>query len=306
MCGRAIANCLLLATLALLPAGCARDAGDGATDAAKPGADTPAEAVRGLTRHLVANDLAAFARDAVPPELHARLDTAWREGRTRWPLDELPFADRHPAMLAALSADGAAQALQRTFDRQFANAAGELRNTAATLGLFGVQYVERQGDFSESERQHFAQLVNAVSQWAITAPLSDGKRATESIRLLTAAARETQLDSPRDFSDAGIDDGLQRMSGVIVAGKQALKLYGLDLDTDLSAMRVTLQSQTGDTAKVRMTYALAGTPIDTVVDVERRDGRWYVSDFVGNAGAAVEAHAGPRQSREILTQRPGD
>ena len=290
MGGRTIATFLLLAALALLPAGCTRNAGGDETGTAKPGAAAPADAVRGLTRHLVANDLAAFARDAVPPDLHARLDAAWREGRTRWPLDELPFADRHPAMLAALSADDAPQTLQRTFDRQFANAAGELRNTAATLGLFGVQYVERQGDFSESERQHFAQLVDATSRWAMQAPLSDRKHAAESIRLLTAAAREARLESPEDFASVGMDDALQRMTGVIAAGKQALKLYGLDLDADLSAMRVTLQSQTGDAAKVRMEYTLAGTPIDTVVDVERRDGRWYVSDFVGNAGAAVAAY----------------
>lgn len=290
MGARAIATFLLLAALALLPAGCTRNAGEDETDTAKPGAATPAEAVRGLTHHLVANDLAAFARDAVPPDLHARLDTAWRAGRTRWPLNELPFADRHPAMLAALSADDAPQALQHTFDRQFANAAGELRNTAATLGLFGVQYVERQGDFSESERRHFAQLVDAASRWAMQAPLSDRKHAAEAIRLLTIAAREARLDSPEDFATAGMDDALRRMTGVIAAGKQALKPYGLDLDADLSAMRVSLQSQTGDVAKVRMEYMLAGTAIDTVVDVERRGGRWYVSDLVGNAEAAVAVH----------------
>src|SRR4051812_27108565 len=37
----------------------------------------PAQAVQLLTRHLRDNDLAAFARDAVPPALHARLEDAW-------------------------------------------------------------------------------------------------------------------------------------------------------------------------------------------------------------------------------------
>lgn len=278
---------LVLSAALLLLAACTRDRDDPATPQATPGADTPAAAVRDLTAHLVANDFAAFARDAVPPELHARLDTAWRDGRTRWPLDALPLRDKHPAALAALSADGAPQALQRTFDRQFARAGGELKQTAAALGLFGVQFVEGQGDFSASERQHYAQLVTALSAWGMQAPLSDRQHAAEAIRLLTDAARTAHLASPEDFATAGMEDALHRMTGVIAAGKQALKLYGLDLDADLSALQATLQSQTGDTAKVRMQYTLAGTAIDTVVDVERRNGRWYVSDFVADAEKAV-------------------
>ena len=56
---------------------------------------------------------------------------------------------------------------------------------------------------------------------------------------------------------------------------------------DLRGMDVQLQSQTGDIARVRMRYRLAGTPIDTVVQLERRDGRWYISDFLRHAEDAV-------------------
>lgn len=284
-----VAVFLLPAMLALLLAGCRRETGEDAT--AIPGASAPAAAVKELTTHLVAGDFAAFARDAVPPDLHTRLDTAWREGRTRWPLDELPLSDTHPRALAALAADDAEASLQRTFDRQFANAGAELRQTAAALGLFGVQFIQQQSQYSESERQHLSQVVAALSAWAGQAPLTDRKHAAASIAMLTDATREAGLTSAEDFAEAGMDDALQRMTPVVAAGKQALKLYGLDLDADLSAMETTLQSQTGDSAKVRLQYTLAGQPIDTIVDVERRDGRWYVSDFIANAEAAVAASA---------------
>ena len=71
-------------------------------------------------------DFAAFARDAVPPDLHGRVDRAWRQGRTRWPLDELPFADRLPETMSALAAPDAATALVAGFDRQFASAPREI------------------------------------------------------------------------------------------------------------------------------------------------------------------------------------
>ena len=43
-------------------------------------ASEPAAAVRQLAAHLQRNDLEGFARDAVPPATHARLDAAWRAG----------------------------------------------------------------------------------------------------------------------------------------------------------------------------------------------------------------------------------
>lgn len=252
-----------------------------------PGATTPVDAIRELNAHLVSGDFAAFARDAVPPDLHARLDTAWREGRTRWPLDELPLSDSHPKALAALAADDAPDTLQRTFDTQFANAARDLRHAAATLGLFAIQFIQQHADYSDTEREHLSQIIAALGAWAAEAPLTNREHATQAIALLTPAAREANLNSAEAFTEAGIDDALLRMIPVVRAGKDALEPYGLDLDAALAAMQVTLQSQTGDTAKVRMQYALAGHPIDVVVEMERRDGRWYVGDFLRNAEAAA-------------------
>lgn len=282
---------LLPLLLALLPAGCSNDRTDTQGGPAAAGPGTPTAAVRALNSHLLASDFAAFARDAVPPELHARLDLAWRAGHTRWPLDELPLSANIPKALAALAADDAEQQLQQNFDRQFANASLELRQTAAGLGLFAVQFIQRQGSYSDSERQHFSQLVTAVGSWAAQAPLSDRKHAARAIRLLTGAARGTGLTSPEAFAEAGMDDALRRITPVVMAGKQVLRLYGLDLDAALQAMDVSLQSQTGDQAKVRLQYLLAGEPVDVVIDMVRHDGRWYVGDFLANATAAVQAPA---------------
>ena len=249
----------------------------------------PAQAVELLTRHLRDNDFAAFARDAVPPALHAQLQSAWSEGRTRWPLDELPFDDRLPGLLSTLSAPKAEASLQRVFDQQFAGAGLQIRSASASLGLFGAQYIQRQGDYSADERQHYAQLIQAASRWGTRAPLADRNRAHGAILALTAAARRTGLASASDFSHLGMDDSLQRMGAFAAAFKQALKPYGLDLDASLDGMRASLQQQTGDNARVRMQYSFAGQDIDTVVAVERVDGRWYLSDYLRHAHRAVEA-----------------
>ena len=282
---------LLLAGLCALAACRPAPEDAAATAAPAPGAETPADAVRLLTRHLHDNALDAYARDAVPPDLYARLETAWREGRTRWPLDELPLGEHLPAMLAALEKPGSEARWGKVFDRQFANADREIDSTAATLGLFGVQYVRNEGDFSDSERDHYTQIIAAISHWARSAPLADPGRAHAALPRLAAAARETGLASEADFARLGMDESLRRMTPFAAAFKQVLAGYGLDLDASLAALDASLQAQTGDTAQVRMHYLLGGQPVDTVVEVERHDGRWYLSDVLRHARAALQRPA---------------
>jgi hypothetical protein len=258
------------------------------TPPAVPGSDRPTQAVLQLAERLRANDAAGFATVAVPPALHARLETAWRTGRSRWPLDEIPLEDRLPAMLAALSADDARNRLQQTFDRQFANSGAELRSAATSLGVFGVQYIRNEGDYSDAERDHYAQTVAAVSHWAAGAPLADAKRARGAIALLATAARRTGIASPEDLANLGMDASLKRLGAFLGTTKQVLAMYGLDLDETLDNLDATLVQQTGDAATVRVRYALAGEPVDTLLRVRRVDGRWYLEDYLRNAETSLE------------------
>lgn len=275
----------LFAAVALLAIACKPDTGTPASGTS--GADKPAEAVRLLTAHLHDNDLDAFARDAVPPELLPQLEQAWREGRTRWPLTELPFDERLPKLLASLSAPGSEKKLQQVFDRQFSGADAELKAAAVSLGLFGVQYIRNDGAYSDDERQHYAQFIQAISQWGMSAPLGDPQRARRVIPRLTTAARRTGLQSDADFGKAGMRESLRRLGPFMRAVKQGFSEYDLDLDDSFAGLQASLQQQTGERAQVRLRYTLGGSPIDTVVGVERRHGRWYLSDYLRHAEAAL-------------------
>lgn len=279
----------LLVPLMLWLAACQRE--DAVAPVQAVGAATPVEAVTLLTAHLRAGDLAAFAQDAATPELLPGLDAAWRAGRTRWPLDELPLSAQLPSVLAALSAPQAERVLLQTFNRQFAGAEREMRSAAVGLGGFAIQYLEQSGDFSEDERAHYTQLIAAASEWAGAAPLADRARAQATIAALVAAAKDGGLASDSALGAAGMQTGLTRLSPVFTAGKRQLAAYGLDLDQTFDSVEATLDSQTGDTARVRMRYLLAGRPVDAVIAVERHDARWYVSDFLAHARQAAAAPA---------------
>ena len=279
----------LLLTALLALAGCQRDAGTNppAATATTEAATEPAQAVLLLTGHLQRNDLAAFARNAVPSELAAPLESAWRADRTRWPLEELPFDEHIPSVLGAFSAPGAETRLRQVYDQQFAGEGAAITAAVNTLGLFGAEYVRKQGDFSDAERAHYQQVVEAISHWAAEAPLADADKAHAAIDTLAKAARDAKLPDQAAFRQAGMVASLAKLSWVSTALKKVLVGYGLDLDAALSGMQVEEVSRDGDKATVRMRYTLAGRPIEAVVEAERVGKHWYLSDFLRHARAAA-------------------
>jgi hypothetical protein len=278
----------LLGLLALCVGGCAEDR-PGDTGAASE----PTAAVLLLAAYLRANDLNAFAHAAAPPELQPGLQQAWRENRSRWPLTELPLGERIPSMMQALSEPKAEQRLRRDFDRQFANANRDIRAAASTLGLFGEKYVQNDRDRSEEERRHLTQQIRALSEWAKTAKLGDPQRARRSIAQLTAASRRSGLKQPEDFGRFGMEDSLRQLGPMFGSLKSALSQYGLELDRSLDGLTTTLESQDGDSARVRVRYALGGKNIDTVIALERVGRRWYPRDVLRHAREAAAPIAEP-------------
>lgn len=277
---------VLLVAFGLL-GGCRRDAEP------LPSADGslggPTGAVLRLVRDLRHDDLAGYARHAVPPPLYARLDVAWREDRSRWPLTELPLHSRLPGMLATLAAPGAEKALLATYNRQFAGANRELRSAAATVSQFTIQSLHREGDYSDAERDHYIQLVRALGEWGARAPLADATRARASIPQLVSAARLTGLAAEGRYRQLGMDRSLRRLGPFFARFKGVLRGYGLDVNAALDSVRVDLAEQTGDTARVRLRYRLAGRDIDAYVQVQRIDREWYLTDAIRRAQVQAAA-----------------
>ena len=292
----------LMLCLMLLPA-CQPDPSHAATDPAgmakqaKPSPATrPIDAINVLAARLLARDGAGFARLAVPPDLHARLGTGWHDGVTRWPLDELPLDARLPSMLASLQEKGAQAKFKATFRRQFAGADRDIDSAIRTLAQFGGQYVQKEAEYNKDERDHVLQAIAALSRWAVAAPLSDPVRADRFFTALTAAAQRSGIDGKAGkaaFATLGMQASLDRMSPFIATLLAQLRTqYGLDIDASLRALNVQLLEQTGNTARLRLRYQLAGSDIDAIVPAVRIDGHWYLADFVTRAEASLAAGTG--------------
>lgn len=269
-----------------------------------PGAASePAGAVRQLAGHVQRNDLQAFARDALPAQEYAQLAQAWSDGRSRWPLTELPLDERIGPMLAVLSAPDSEKQLRGAFDSQLAGQDKALRDAARTLALFGSQYVKTQGEYSEEERAHYAQVLAALGAWSATAPLGERKQGHAAIGQLAEAARATGLDGNPALTAAGMEDSLRRLGPFAATLKQVLADYGLDLDHSLSHLRIGLVEEQGDRATVRIHYPLAGTEIDTTLGLTRRDGHWYLTGYLEHAAALLRESPATSEDIDLLPPR---
>jgi hypothetical protein len=289
---------LLLASLLCLglPA-CERDASPGgtaigvATRQVPQAAQKPADAVNVLRDRLLVRDGVGFARLAVPPALHAQLVEGWRQGRTRWPLDELPLDAKLPKMIASLQEKNEESKLMATFRRQFAGADRDIDDAIRTLVQFGGGYVQKEADYSPEEREHTTQALTALGSWALAAPLSDPEHAQPFFAALTAAAQRSGIDGKagnKAYAALGMEASLNRLSPFIATLLAQLRTqYGLDVDAALRGMEVRLLEQTGDNARLRLRYTLAGREIDAIVPAVRIDGHWYLADFVRRAEASL-------------------
>ena len=262
---------------------------------AKP-ASKPVEAIHVLRDRLLARDGAGFARLAVPPPLHAQLIEGWRNGHTRWPLDELPLDAKLPKMLATLQEKNAESKLMATFRRQFAGADRDIDQAIRTLVLFGGEYVQKEADYTPEEREHTVQAIAALGSWGLAAPFSDAKRAQPFFTALVAAAQRSGIDGKagnKAYAALGMEASLNRLSPFIATLLAQLRTqYGLDVDAALRGMQARLLDQTGDNARLRLRYTLAGREIDAIVPVVRIDGHWYLADFVRRAEASLGGKSG--------------
>lgn len=285
---------IVAATFALLLLACAPSTPSGNTAPAASnlpaphGAATPDAAVTDLIADLRRNALADIPRTALPPALHARVEAGWREGRSRWPLTELPLDESIPGMLKALTQPDAERKLQARFRSQLSGQTRALQEAARGLGLWGKQYLGREGQYNAQQREHYVQLIDALSGWAAQAPLGDAERGRQAVHLLAnGGARSGLKGGADDFGQLGMEASLKALVPVYIAIKQMLGLYGLGVDATLASVRAETVETKGDEARVKVTYELDGRKIETVMQAQRVDGRWYLADYLKAAEASL-------------------
>ncbi|PNS08632.1 hypothetical protein [Solilutibacter silvestris] len=256
-------------------------------------AQTPEAAVTLLVDALRSDALETIPCRSVPPAMQDKLEQAWREDRSRWPLAELPLSTKLPVVLTALNGTGAETKLRLAFDRQFGGQTAQLQSAARGLGLFAVRYIQKESSYQPDQRAHYANLIVALSDWSSRAPLGDRTLGHQAITLLVEGAKTSSIHDDAGLHAAGMRGSLRGLTPLYRNAKQALALYGLSLDDVLSSVQARLKDQDGDHARVHVRYLVHGEAVESDIAVERRDGHWYLAGMLADAEVALAVPAAP-------------
>lgn len=264
--------------------------------AASAAAD-PAQHVRDVVDALRRNDLPALVQAALPPQQYREAVDGWEKLRLS-PTSEEDRAEFEAALQKWTAAD--------TVDRVMAEIEPKLRERAVQsegmvlmgLGAMHMAVNSPDSELDEEQRTMLKAALPGIENWVIATDFFDPATLRQALSLLVEAARGTGISSLDQIKMLSFDQALRRAGQMLTAGKQAVKLYGLDLDAIIASTRVELIEREGERARVRATVTAFNAPISTELELSLVEGRWYSSEALVHWTEKAERAERRRAARE--------
>ncbi len=234
----------------------------------------PAVQVREWARLFRASDVAGLARALVPP-------SRWEEARLAYELKQLdPISDHDRAEYAdkieMITAPDAVDLLMFEIEPELEKA--RVQFPGAMLMAFGAMHValnSPDSDLTEEQREMLQKVVPGIQTWASTTDFLSSDTMRQALTLVTDAARRAGIDDLDQLKALPLDAALDRASPMLAATKQAVRLYGIDLDAIADSLHVDVLGIDGETARIRATVMLFGAPVWAEHELVLVEGRWY-------------------------------
>lgn len=266
---------LLLAGMTLAtPALWAEPVGAAQASAASANAPDPAQQIRALVQSLRSNDLAGVLRASVPPSQLQQLRLAYEQARSK-PIGAADRAEFEQA-IAKLIAPDAVDQLMMQIEPKLVEARPQAPG-AILMGIGGLQMAlaSPESELTEEQRNSLRAMLPGLQQWLTSNDFLSSATLRQALNLVTVAAREASVSNLDQLQMLTFDEVLARASRVFAAGKQAVKLYGLDLDAIAATLDVQVLAIEGATARVRTTITVFDAPIAMEQELVLVEGRWY-------------------------------
>ncbi|WP_017463009.1 hypothetical protein [Dyella ginsengisoli] len=251
------------------------------------GPEGAAAAVRTLVADVRRDDLAAFWKHGLPPAAYTAVARGWQR-RQQQAATDAERAAFHRFMDGFDGPGAAARLVARwrptlvRLDRQYSD---QLPVLIAIGGGMVRQTASRALALDTAQSQGLEPLLAPWVAWAEQAPWLDLERSRRAAAIAVATVRSLDLTTFAQARSLDFDAAMVQASRLLAGAKQGLALYGLPLDEVLDAAQVSLASQRGDLAWVRIDYRLQGQPQQAVLKMQRVDGHWYPTVLPLLAGA---------------------
>lgn len=239
----------------------------------------PAVQLEQMARMFRANDVAGLARAMVPPSQWEQMRLAYQ----RKQLEPISDADRaeFDEKIGRLVAPDSVEVLMAEIEPKLEKARPSA--PGALLMAFGAAQMAINSpdtELTEDQRAALKSALPGVQRWASQTDFLDSANMRQALTLLTNAGRNIGITDLDQLKALPLEAVLDRSGALLAAAKQAVQLYGIDLNAVADSLRVELLTIDGDTARVRTTVTLFDAPVWAEHELVLVEGRWYGSKQV--------------------------
>ncbi|MBL0030099.1 MAG: hypothetical protein IPO95_13930 [Rhodanobacteraceae bacterium] len=257
---------------------------------------SPEAAMQAQVEALRAGQFSSAFLASIPPSMIDQVRAKWT-AKMAEPASEEDRA-QFQEMITELTADGAEDAIYAKIEPdllKFKESAAMQMPMYVGMGrgilAAGVQQRE---DLSADQKAQAMASIDAFAKWAESAQFAEPALAKQAIGHVCKAARDIKLTNIDELRALSFDEAVKRGDVLFVALKDILGTYGFKIDDVLATAKTEVVSQTGDSAKVKISYTMFEAPLSFESEMVKLDGRWYGKDSLESlkkdlAEPAVEA-----------------
>ena len=234
----------------------------------------PALQIRDLARILRANDLGGLVNALVPPSQYQRMRQAYELQRLQpiTPAERAKFSQGIAKLIDANALDKFMLEIEPKLVEARPKAAGAL---LIGMGALQVALASEDSELTAEQRDALKSALPGIQKWATETDFLSSISMRQALSLLANAARNTGVRSIDELKMLSFEQALSKAGTMLAASKQALFIYGLDINAIADSLQVQILKQEGQTARVRTTITLFGAPISSEVDLVLLEGSWY-------------------------------
>ncbi|MEZ5462668.1 hypothetical protein [Dokdonella sp.] len=274
-----LARMTLVSILAVAAGACNRDSADGGTS----GSDGPVETVQHSVELVRNGDLAGLIEHMLPPEEFARVKTEWNQRKDQ---DE-PTADERAQFeetMKKLTADDAAEKLYAEFEPDIRQFDAQYQKQIPSMVDMGNTYlhglVRQSQTLSAGEKDQADSVIDTLSVWVKETRFTDPALVKQALTVISDTAKKLDLKTLEQARALTFEQASPKFKVAFDGLKGVFEVYGFSIDQTLSTVKVEELSRTKDTANLKISYSLMGTPLETTTEMVLIDGRWYGKDTI--------------------------
>lgn len=242
-------------------------------------APDPVFQIKGLVHQFRVGDVAGLAQALIPPAKWEEVRTAY-ELKRQEPIEEAERA-HFAEQLERFTAPDAVEVFMVEIEPRLVDARAQWPGMLMMgMGAAQMAVTSPDVDLSQEQREALKRMLPGMQQWAGSTDFLDAATLRQALTLLADAVRRTGIRDLDALRQLPLEGALDRAGTLLLAGKDALRLYGLDLDAVADSLQVEVLSNDGRTARVRASVTVFGAAISADHDLVLIDGRWYDASSV--------------------------